>query len=72
MMWTALMLCLAGVGAVYGLCRLSGTLARQQERLRHVQQERKENEQMDEIMRRVGRINDADLPKFLRAEADKK
>lgn len=63
-MWTALMLCLAGVGAVYGLCRLSGALARQQER--------KEDEQMDEIMRRVGRINDADLPKFLRAEADKK
>ena len=58
------MLCLAGVGAVYGLCRLSGALARQQER--------KEDEQMDEIMRRVGRINDADLPKFLRAEADKK
>ena len=71
-MWTALMFCLAGVGAVYGLCRLSSALACQQERLRQVQEERQENEQMDEIMRRVGRINDGDLPKFLRAEADKK
>lgn len=71
-MWTGISICLLAVGAVYALCRFAGAAAQRKERLKQLQAQQKEDEQMDEIMRRVGRINDADLPKFLRAEADKK
>ena len=71
-MWTGISICLLAVGAVYALCRFAGATAQRKERLKQLQAQQKEHEQMDKIMERVRRIGDDELLELLRAGADKK